>query len=128
MRRGRHHDKDSGRGLSRISLGLWRIIQHERPVAEREREFRQARLLSLWLRQATDMRREPVVFDTARNEVVNFHNHGDDFFGFAKAQYTPSLSDVVNLEGNFSQTKFEVPYDSTGGTFRTTTNGTGTDS
>jgi hypothetical protein len=66
-------------------------------------------------RQASDMRREPVVFDTTRNEVVNFHNHGDDYFGFVKMQYNPRPTDVVNLEGNFSQTRFEVPYDSTGG-------------
>jgi len=66
-------------------------------------------------RQESDMRREPVVFDVARNEVVNFHNHGQDYFGFAKLQYTPSSGDVLNIEGNFSQTKFLVPYDSAGG-------------
>src|ERR1041385_4145169 len=32
-------------------------------------------------RQATDMRLEPVVFDTAGDQgAVNFHNHGDDYF------------------------------------------------
>ena len=51
-------------------------------------------------RQESDMRREPVVFDVARNEVVNFHNHGQDYFGFAKLQYTPSSGDVLNIEGN----------------------------
>lgn len=66
-------------------------------------------------RQATDMRREPVVFDTARNEVVNFHNHGDDLFGFTKIQYSHGDNDVVNLEGNVSQTRFQVPFDSSGG-------------
>ncbi len=66
-------------------------------------------------RQSTDMRREPVVFDVANNEVVNFHNHGTDLFGFAKLQYTPSLNDVVNLEVNQSGTTFQVPFDSTGG-------------
>ena len=66
-------------------------------------------------RQATDMRREPVVFDVVNHEGVNFHNHGEDWFGFGKLQYTPGTNDVVNLEGNLSQTKFEVPYDSTGG-------------
>src|SRR5438105_5306660 len=37
-------------------------------------------------RQETDMRREPVVFDTARKAVENFHNDGSDIFGFAKVQ------------------------------------------
>src|SRR6266851_3854551 len=66
-------------------------------------------------RQASDMRREPVVFDVANNEGVNFHNHGEDLFGFGKLQYSPGTNDVVNLEGNLSQTKFQVPYDSAGG-------------
>src|SRR5204863_8127296 len=39
-------------------------------------------------RQGTDMRREPVVFDTVHNAVENFHNDGTDLFGFAKIQYT----------------------------------------
>src|SRR5205814_5031329 len=34
--------------------------------------------------QTTDMRREPVVFDTARNALANFHNPGSDPFRFAK--------------------------------------------
>jgi hypothetical protein len=66
-------------------------------------------------RQSTDMRREPVVFDTAANQVVNFHNHGDDLFGFVKVQYNGGANDVVNLEGNLSQTRFQVPFDSSGG-------------
>jgi TonB dependent receptor/Carboxypeptidase regulatory-like domain len=68
--------------------------------------------------QSTDMRREPVLLDTTRNQVVNFHNHGDDMFGFAKVQYTPSASDIVNLEGNLSQTRFQVPFDTAGGTIQ----------
>jgi Carboxypeptidase regulatory-like domain len=66
-------------------------------------------------RQSSDMRREPVVADPATSEPINFHNHGDDLFGFGKIQYNPSLNDVVNLEGNLSQTRFQVPYDSSGG-------------
>ena len=65
--------------------------------------------------QATDMRREPVVFDTAGNAVENFHNHGSDLFGFAKIQYVPSGRDVVNLELNRSRTRFAVPFDSVEG-------------
>jgi len=66
-------------------------------------------------RQVTDMRREPVVFDTAGNRVENFHNHGEDLFGFAKIQYVPSNRDVVNLDLNRSRTRFAVPFDSVEG-------------
>jgi len=66
-------------------------------------------------RQSTDMRREPVVFDPATRSIVNFHNHGDDLFGFGKVQYAPSNNDIVNLTANVSRTRFEVPFDSTGG-------------
>ncbi len=66
-------------------------------------------------RQVTDMRREPVLFDTATYRPYNFHNRGEDLFGFGKLQYTPSSSDVVNLEGNWTRTNFQVPFDSTGG-------------
>jgi carboxypeptidase family protein len=68
-------------------------------------------------RQATNMRREPVVFDTVTNDPVNFHNHGEDLFTFGKLQYLPSTNDVVNLNLNWSRTRFEVPFDSTGGAF-----------
>ena len=66
-------------------------------------------------RQVTDMRREPVVFDTAGNRVENFHNHGEDLFGFGKIQYVPSDRDVVNLDVNRSRTRFAVPFDSVEG-------------
>ncbi len=66
-------------------------------------------------RQVTDMRREPVVFDTAGNRVENFHNHGEDLFGFGKIQYVPSNRDVVNLDLNRSRTRFAVPFDSVEG-------------
>jgi hypothetical protein len=68
-------------------------------------------------RQATDMRREPVVVDTLTGDPINFHNHGEDLFTFGKLQYLPSTNDVVNLDLNWSRTRFEVPYDSTGGAF-----------
>ncbi|HEX9249541.1 MAG TPA: carboxypeptidase-like regulatory domain-containing protein, partial [Gemmatimonadaceae bacterium] len=64
--------------------------------------------------QTTDMRREPVILDPTTNEVQNFHNHGEDWFGFGKIAFTPGLNDVINLEGNLSQTKFQVPFDTTG--------------
>jgi hypothetical protein len=66
-------------------------------------------------RQVTDMRREPVVFDTARNVAENFHNHGEDVFGFGKVQYAASGRDVVNLDVSRSRTRFAVPFDSSAG-------------
>src|SRR5438552_10486917 len=66
--------------------------------------------------QTTDMRREPVILDPTTNEVENFHNHGEDRYGFGKVQFTPSLNDVFNLEANLSTTKFQVPFDTTGNT------------
>ena len=71
-------------------------------------------------RQQSDMRQEPVMFDTVNKRVVNLHNAGDDYFGFAKIQFTPGTHDVFSLELNASQTKFATPYDTTGGTFRRT--------
>ena len=75
-----------------------------------EPEHRQARLVRLRTRQATDMRREPVVFDTLTGDPINFHNHGVDLFTFGKLQYLPTTNDVVNLDLNWSRTRFEVPY------------------
>jgi hypothetical protein len=66
--------------------------------------------------QSTDMRREPVILDPTTNQVQNFHNHGEDWYGFGKIQFNPSLSDVINLDANLSQTKFQVPFDTTGNT------------
>ena len=66
-------------------------------------------------RQVTDMRREPVVFDTASKTVENFHNHGEDIFGFGKVQFLPSDRDVINLDVNRSRTRFAVPFDSSAG-------------
>src|SRR2546422_3472021 len=66
-------------------------------------------------RQATDMRREPVVFDTVANAVENFHNDGTDLFGFGKLQYVPSERDVITLDLNRSRTRFAAPFDSSAG-------------
>ena len=38
-------------------------------------------------RRESDMRQEPVVFDTLTHDPLNFHNHGTDLFAFGKAQY-----------------------------------------
>jgi TonB dependent receptor/Carboxypeptidase regulatory-like domain/TonB-dependent Receptor Plug Domain len=66
-------------------------------------------------RQRSGMRREPVMFDTLTDKSINFHNDGTDLFGFGKVQYLGSASDIVNLEGNWSRTRSQVPFDSTGG-------------
>ena len=62
-------------------------------------------------RQVTDMRREPVAFDTLTFVPVNVHNHGEDLFTFGKLSYALNTSDVLNLDANWSRTKFQVPYD-----------------
>lgn len=66
-------------------------------------------------RQSTDMRREPVAFDTVTFRPYNFHNHGEDLFTFAKLQINAGAADLVNLETNWSRTAFQVPFDSAGG-------------
>src|SRR2546421_732386 len=66
-------------------------------------------------RQGTDMRRDPVAFDSLRNATENFHNDGTDLFGFGKIQYIPSDRDVVNLDVNRTRTRFAVPFDSVEG-------------
>jgi hypothetical protein len=66
-------------------------------------------------RQATDMRQEPVLFDTVTNAPINYHNTGQDIFGFAKIQFVPSDRDVLNLDVSRSRTRLAVPFDSTQG-------------
>jgi hypothetical protein len=66
--------------------------------------------------QSTDIRKEPLILDPTTNDVVNFHNHGEDWYGFGKIQFTPGANDVINLDANLSQTKFQVPFDTTGNT------------
>src|SRR5579862_254634 len=65
--------------------------------------------------QGTDMRREPVE-GTLRNVPINFSNHGDDYFGFTKFQYTATDRDIISLDGNYSMSFFQIPYDSAIGT------------
>jgi hypothetical protein len=62
-------------------------------------------------RQVTDMRREPVAFDTVTFVPTNVHNHGEDLFTFGKIAYSISNTDVLNLDANWSRTKFQVPFD-----------------
>ena len=63
-------------------------------------------------RQATDMRREPVGFDSVTFKPLNFHNTGEDLYGFGKLQVNAGPSDLINLEANWSQTTFQVPFGS----------------
>jgi hypothetical protein len=62
-------------------------------------------------RQVTDMRREPVAFDSMTFAPINIHNHGEDLFTFGKASYALSNTDVLNLDANWSRTTFQVPFD-----------------
>ena len=69
-------------------------------------------------RQFSDMRLEPVVTDSSESKILNFHNTGTDGYGFGKLQYAPNVNNVLALEANGSQTRFAVPFDSTGGGFQ----------
>jgi hypothetical protein len=64
--------------------------------------------------QGTDMRQYPVMA-AADKSPINFSNHGEDYFGFGKMQYTISKHDLISLDGSYSTTHFQIPYDSTGG-------------
>jgi outer membrane receptor for ferrienterochelin and colicin len=61
-------------------------------------------------RQVTDMRREPVAFDTITFAPINVHNHGEDLFTFGKLTWSASERDVLNLDANWSRTAFQVPF------------------
>ncbi len=69
-------------------------------------------------RQESDMRQEPVVFDTLANHALNFHNYGQDAFTFGKLQFVPSSQDALTLNANWSRTRFDVPFDSAEGIIR----------
>jgi len=61
--------------------------------------------------QGSDMRLDPVVGGTA-NSPINYHNHGEDYYGFTKLQYAAGPRDLFSIDGNYSTTHFDVPYDS----------------
>jgi hypothetical protein len=65
-------------------------------------------------RTETSMRREPLEAN-AQGVPLNFHNAGQDQYGFAKLEYTPSTGDVVTLDVNASRTHAGIPYDSSFG-------------
>ncbi len=62
-------------------------------------------------RTETSMRREPVETN-AQGVPLNFHNAGQDEYGFGKLEFTPSARDVVTLDVNASRTHAGIPYDS----------------
>ncbi|MGH7582128.1 MAG: TonB-dependent receptor [Gemmatimonadales bacterium] len=70
-------------------------------------------------RQATDLRREPVVADTDASgkitKLENFANDGQDLFGFAKMQYAANDHDLLNLDVSLSRSRFATPFDSSAG-------------
>ncbi len=59
-------------------------------------------------RKVTDRR-----IDTPMPDI--FHDHGQDLYGLGKVQYIFSPNDILALDLDFSNSKFQVPYDSTGG-------------
>ncbi len=75
-------------------------------------------------RQVTDLRREPVqgqVDTNAQGQITtvhaiqNFANHGEDLFGFAKMNYSATDHDVLNIDANWSRSRFQTPFDSAAG-------------
>ncbi len=66
-------------------------------------------------RQGSNMRQNPVAFDTATAVPLNYHNHGTDYFTFGKVEFVPSERDRLNVDANWSRTRFQVPFDSAQG-------------
>jgi hypothetical protein len=62
--------------------------------------------------QGTDMRQEPVETVTNTDKPDNFHNAGQDYYGFGKVQYNATNRDIVSIDGSYSTTHFDIPYDS----------------
>ncbi len=62
--------------------------------------------------QGSDMRQDPIVGDAGGDAPVNYHNSGQDYYGFGKLQYSAGPRDLISLDANYSMTHFDVPYDS----------------
>jgi hypothetical protein len=65
-------------------------------------------------RTETAMRREPLEAD-AHGVPLNFHNAGQDQYGFGKLAFTPSTRDAITLDVSASRTHAGIPYDSSFG-------------
>lgn len=63
-------------------------------------------------RQETAMRQEPVVADSLNDKPINFHNSGQDVFGFGKVEFSPTDHDIISLDLNWARTHFLTPFDS----------------
>src|SRR4029077_6821994 len=61
--------------------------------------------------------RERGILYWTTDKIENFHNQGTDYFGFGKIQFTPSTHDVLSLDFSSSRTRFQVPFDTSGGNF-----------
>ena len=59
-------------------------------------------------RKLTDRR-----LDTQLPDI--FHDHGEDYYGLGKVQYILSPDDIISLDIDYSNSKFQIPFDSTGG-------------
>jgi len=66
-------------------------------------------------RQETAMRQEPVVADSVTDKPINFHNTGQDLFGFGKVEFRPTSRDLLSLDLNWARTRFLTPFDSSQG-------------
>ena len=71
-------------------------------------------LLFSLTRQETSMRREPLQADV-RGAPLNFHNAGQDQYGFAKVAYAPSARDAITVDVSASRTHSAIPFDSSFG-------------
>src|SRR5690348_11509241 len=63
-------------------------------------------------RQETAMRQEPVVADSVNSKPINFHNSGQDIFGFGKVEFRPTPRDLFSLDLSWARTHFLTPFDS----------------
>ncbi len=66
--------------------------------------------------QTTGMRQDPVMGNAATGAPYNYHNSGVDGYAFGKLEYRAAPTDVMDLDLNWSRTRFAVPYDTAGGT------------
>ena len=102
------HDQDSGRRISTARpTALRRFVfridhlgptSYQRTDAQRERQQRAMgalclRLPSVHRHAARASRLRPRL----ASKIINFHNDGNDYFGFGKLQYAPSTHDVFAL-------------------------------
>lgn len=59
-------------------------------------------------RKVTDRR-----LDTQLPDI--FHDHGEDYYGLGKIQYILSPDDIISLDLDYSNSRFQIPFDSSGG-------------